>query len=717
MMPEAIYVLELRFERDVVQARQRAREIASSLGFDHHEQIRIATATSEIARNAFRYANGGKVAFTVSFDTTPQRFQIEVTDTGKGIPGLDHVMSGRYKSSTGMGMGILGTKRLMDDFSIHSGEQGTRVTFAKNLPRSVGPLTAGALRKVRDGVMQRDPESPYDEIRQQNAELMKTLSELRSRQEELDRLNSELEDTNRGVVALYAELEDRADYLRRTAELKSAFLSNMSHEFRTPLNSILSLTRMLADSREHPLGNDQRLEIAYIQNSARDLLELVNDLLDMAKIEAGKLQVRPRRFEISELFGALRGMLKPLLSETSMTLVFEETEGLPPLQTDEGKLSQILRNLVSNAIKFTPKGEVRISAVMEGDDYICFSVSDTGIGIAEADLESIFKEFGQVENDLQKRFRGTGLGLPLSQNLAKLLGGAITVKSQPGIGSTFSVRILRNWVGDRGVSEAFPPLPQLDPHRLPVLVLEDNHETLFLYESFLKRSKFQMIGVSSLADARRFLDKYTPAVIVCDLLIDGRLEAGFIRELRQRPDTREVPILAVSTVSEEQVSLAAGANIFQLKPIQSETLLNLLYRLSKRERTGSILLIDDQEVARYVLRQFLPQDAYLITEARSGREGLEIARLERPDLIFLDLKMTDLDGYGVLSALKQDAATRAIPVIIHTSQPVSDAARIKLVGAFDILPKSALSEHDAAQLVASLLSRAGLMGPAKEQHV
>lgn len=716
-MPEPIYVLDLRFERDVVQARQRAREIASILGFDHQEQIRIATATSEIARNAFRYATGGRVVFSASLDETPQRLQIEVKDKGKGIARLEQVLAGRYKSNTGMGMGILGTKRLMDDFSIRSGVDGTEVIFAKNLPRNVARLTPGALRKVRDGVAQRDPKSPYEEIQQQNVELMKTLSELRSRQEELDRLNSELEDTNRGVVALYAELEDRADYLRRTAELKSAFLSNMSHEFRTPLNSIVSLTRMLGDSPEHPLGKEQLLEVAYIQNSARDLLELVNDLLDMAKIEAGKLQVRPRTFEISELFGALRGMLKPLLSETSMVLTFEDTEGLPPLHTDEGKLSQILRNLVSNAIKFTPKGEVRISAVLEGEDQICFSVADTGIGIAEADLESIFKEFGQVENDLQKRFRGTGLGLPLSQNLAKLLGGAITVKSEPGIGSTFSVRILRNWLGDRAASEEFPPIPELDPERLPVLVLEDNHETQFLYESFLKRSQFQMIGVSSLAEARRFLEIHTPAVIVCDLLIDGRLETGFIRELRERPSTRDVPILAVSTVSEESLSLAAGATVFQLKPIQSETLQDLLYRLSKRERTGSILLIDDQEVARYVLRQFLPQDAYLITEARSGREGLEIAKAQKPDLIFLDLKMTDLDGYSVLSALKQDPNTRAIPVIIHTSQPVSEVAKIRLGGAFDILPKSALSENDAAELVASLLARAGLAVPVKDQHV
>ncbi len=714
---ETILTLDLRFERDVVQARQRAREVASYLGFDHQEQIRIATATSEIARNAFRYATGGRVVFAASLASIPQSFQIEVTDRGKGVPQLEQVLAGRYKSQTGMGMGILGTRRLMDNFAIRSGEKGTEVIFAKNLPKGAPALTTDALRKIRTNVTQRDPESPYEEIQQQNAELMKTLSELRSHQEELDLLNRELEDTNRGVVALYAELEDRADYLRRTAELKSAFLSNMSHEFRTPLNSIVSLTRMLGESPENPLGKEQQMEVAYIQNSALDLLELVNDLLDMAKIEAGKLQVRPRTFEINELFGALRGMLKPLLSEASMVLTFEETDGLPTLYTDEGKLSQILRNLVSNAIKFTPKGEVRIRAVLEGEDRICFSVADTGIGIAEGDLEEIFREFGQVENDLQKKFRGTGLGLPLSQNLASLLGGSITVKSQPGIGSVFSVRILRRWVGEGSGQREFPPIPELDPNRLPVLVLEDNHETQFLYESFLRRSKFQMIGVSSLAEARRFLEKHTPAIIVCDLLIDGRMETGFIHELRERPQTCEVPILAVSTVPEESLSLAAGASLFQLKPIQSETLLDLLHRLSKRERTGRILLIDDQEVARYVLRQFLPQDTYVIMEARSGREGLDMAKANKPDLIFLDLNMADLDGYSLLSALKQDADTSAIPIVIHTSQSPSEALRNRLPGAFDILYKSALSQDDAEEVVTSLLTRAGLAVHVKDQHV
>jgi signal transduction histidine kinase/CheY-like chemotaxis protein len=714
-MPESVATVELRFETDVVQARQRARDIASRLGFDHHAQIRIATATSEIARNAFRYATGGRVVFSVCLEI-PQAFQVEVKDKGAGIPKLEQILEGKYKSQTGLGMGLCGTRRLMDVFLIQSSEAGTDVFFAKHLPKSTHSLTTASVRKVRDQISERSPDNPYEEIQHQNAELMKTLSDLRSRQEELDLLNRELEDTNRGVVALYAELEDRADYLRRTAELKSAFVSNMSHEFRTPLNSIVSLARLLGESNANPLNNEQQIEVAYIENSATGMLEMVNDLLDMAKIEAGKLQVRAKTFDIADLFGALRGMLKPLLSQTSMLLFFDDPGQIPPLHTDEGKLSQILRNLVSNAIKFTPAGEVRVSATLEGENEVSFHVADTGIGIAESDLESIFQEFGQIENDLQRKFPGTGLGLPLSRNLANLLGGSITVKSQPRSGSTFSVKILKNYAGVHNGAEDPYPFPEIDERRKTVLVLDHNHETQALYQSFLAKSRFQVIGVRSITEARRFLEQHLPAVIICNQPIEARNETNFIRELRQGTQTHGVPILVLSAASEERAALASGATAFQLKPIQAEALLDILHQLTHLERKGQILLIDDQEVSLYVLRQFLPEDAYVIREARSGREGLSIAKSDRPELIFLDLKMEDLDGYSVLAALKQDPDTRAIPVIIHTSRPIAEVRPDRLAAAFDFLPKSALGEDGANELVAAILSRVGIATIPKAEH-
>ena len=288
------------------------------------------------------------------------------------------------------------------------------------------------------------PADAMAEIGRQNQQILLQLEELQSRQEDLQRLNQELQDTNRGVVALYAELDERADHLRRADELKSKFLSHMSHEFRTPLNSILALSRLLLARSDGELTAEQETQIRFIRKAAENLTELVDDLLDLAKVEAGKTVVVASPFTAASLFGALRGMLRPLLVGDAVALVFEDPRDVPPLDTDEGKVSQILRNFISNAIKFTERGEVRVWATADPvADTVSLHVRDTGIGIAASDIEIIFQEFGQVAHRLQGRVKGTGLGLPLAKKLAELLGGRITVESTPGEGSTFSVTVPR----------------------------------------------------------------------------------------------------------------------------------------------------------------------------------------------------------------------------------------------------------------------------------
>ena len=323
-MATSLYMLHLRNERDVVQARQRTRDIAALLGFENREQIGLATAVSEIARNAFRYAKNGKVTFDLHTET-PQALEIIVSDSGPGIPNLNAVLEGRYKSETGLGIGIVGTKRLMDGFDLKTASTGTVVQMKKHLPETALTVTESKARALMQKIRAREPESPYEEIERQNQELLKTLEELRARQEELGLLNRELEDTNRGVVALYAELDDRADYLRRASELKTAFFSNISHEFKTPLNSIISLSRMLLERIDGDLTEEQDKQVRYISEAATLVSDMVSDLLDLAKVEAGKVKVRIKSFTVGETFSALKGLLKPLLSgNSSVDLVFED---------------------------------------------------------------------------------------------------------------------------------------------------------------------------------------------------------------------------------------------------------------------------------------------------------------------------------------------------------------------------------------------------------
>ena len=258
---------------------------------------------------------------------------------------------------------------------------------------------------------------------------------------EIDALRTELEETNQGVLALYAELDTQAQQLRQATELKSRFLAYMSHEFRTPLASIRSLARLLLDRVDGPLTVEQEKQVQFIQTTSAEFAEMVNDLLDLAKVEAGRVEISAEWFELVDLFSALRGMFKPVLTNPDVLLVFDEPQQTLPLYTDDKKLSQILRNFISNALKFTLKGEVRVSAVQNGDESITFSVSDTGIGIDREHHPAIFQDFVQVDSPIQRRLRGTGLGLSLSRHLAELLGGSVALDSELGRGSVFSVTV------------------------------------------------------------------------------------------------------------------------------------------------------------------------------------------------------------------------------------------------------------------------------------
>jgi signal transduction histidine kinase len=475
-----ILTAEVRFEQDIVQVRQRARQIASLLGFDAQEQTRIATAVSEIARNAFKYAGGGKVEFIVE-GQSPQVFLTRISDNGSGIANLSAVLGGDFRSQTGLGMGLAAAKRLMDKVQIDSApDRGTVVQLIKQFSKQMPPLSAVELNQLVDKLARQIPEDPYAEIQQQNQELLRTLDELRHRQEELVKLNQELEDTNRGVLALYSELNDKAESLRRASELKTRFLSNMSHEFRTPLTAILSISEILLNRLDGELSAQQDKQITLIHKSAKSLAEMVNDSLDLAKVEAGKETVRIADFAVEDLFSALRGMMRPLLAKNSaVSLIFERPIKLPTLTTDEGKISQILRNFISNALKFTEVGEVRVAAKIGDSGTITFSVADTGIGILPEDQMRIFEEFVQVENSLQQRFKGTGLGLSLCKKLAELLGGNVEMKSSPGVGSTFFVTLPIVYAGGtekqfemsrhHSISKLDPPQPRAGTGAPPLL--------------------------------------------------------------------------------------------------------------------------------------------------------------------------------------------------------------------------------------------------------
>lgn len=435
-MSQRILNVALESDQDVVLVRQRARQVSHLLGFSKQDQVRIATAVSEVARAASLGGPGARAVFALAEGRGGQQLEVSINASA-------HL--GSVEASLAGDPAIVTAHRLMDACEIADGAGTTAVVMRKVLPPQA-PLGTARLAQIGAELAAAPAPNTWQEVQQQNRELVETLAELRERQEDLLSLTRELEDTNRGIVALYAEIEDKAERLRKADEMKSRFLSNTSHELRTPLSSIRALSKLLIDRMDGDLTPEQERQVRFIESAATDLSELVNDLLDLAKIEAGKVETHLAPVLPENLFRALKGMLRPLVSTERVELVFDHGGVMDAFESDEGKISQILRNFISNALKFTEQGSVRVSASYEaGSDEIVFAVTDTGIGIAPDHLQLIFEEFAQVEHPLQRRIKGTGLGLPLCRRLADLLGGRVDVVSRPGVGSTFTLTLPRRF--------------------------------------------------------------------------------------------------------------------------------------------------------------------------------------------------------------------------------------------------------------------------------
>jgi signal transduction histidine kinase/CheY-like chemotaxis protein len=690
-------------ETDIVLVRSRTRRLAELVGFDAQDQTRITTAVSEIARNAYEYAGGGNIAFHLVGETATPSFVIVVRDRGSGVADLAAVLSGSHKSATGMGIGLLGARRLMDMFDITSKPgEGTTVLLGKTLPGTAPAITQASLKRIMDRLSADGPADAIAEIKQQNQQILLQLDELRSRQEDLERLNQELQDTNRGVVALYAELDERADHLRRADELKSKFLSHMSHEFRTPLNSILALSRLLMSHSDGPLTAEQQTQVRFIQRAAMNLTELVDDLLDLAKVEAGKTVVVASPFTAVSLFGALRGMLRPLLVGDAVALVFEDPHDLPPLDTDEAKVSQILRNFISNAIKFTERGEVRVWATADPvADTISLHVRDTGIGIAANDIDIIFQEFGQVSHRLQGRVKGTGLGLPLAKKLAELLGGSIAVESTLGEGSTFSVTLPR--VYHSGESMDVQQEQVLEPGRIPVLLVEDDPADALAIERLLAGSIYQPLLARSVRDARSLMQAIRPDAMLLDIVLMGDESWRLLLEMRGQEANSDIPLIVTSSTGEVRKAAHLGADEYLAKPVDGERLIDILDRVTGRQSLTQVLLVDDEEVTHYLVRQLLPRAQYRLWIASNGNDALDHLAERCPDVVLLDLRMPGMSGFEFLDRVKQDPALAELPVIVLTSTTPQLEERALLGGASLIISKSDLASGSLTDAIAGVL--------------
>ncbi|MFL6119257.1 ATP-binding protein [Actinophytocola sp.] len=556
-------------ERDVFTVRQRGREIAEAIGLDRQDQLRLAAALSDIGRDLVRLGVVATVAFTVE-DGPPVNLCIEFT--WQGAP-----------PRTALPAGWVTASRLLDMVEETHADGRSVLRLGKRRPVALPPLAAAELAELRAMLTARRAADPLDELRAQNQELLDNLENIEAQRKELLRLNEELEETNRGVmalykelseeleetnrgvVALYAELNEKSTQLKAVNEAKTRFWSTISHELRSPINSVLGLARLLAEPGGDPLTEEQRRQVRLVEDSGATLLALVNELLDTAKAESGRLVPQLTRVRLDEVFRQLRGTLRSTIRAEDVTLVVDEPAGLPPLWTDGTMLVRILRNLLSNSVKFTERGEVRLSAAMEESDrHVRFTVSDTGIGIPADQLERVFEEFHQVPGELQVRVTGTGLGLSYARRLAEILGGDLRLTSELGRGTTVTLRLPVRDPDDRG-------LPELGS----VLVVDDDEEFRDRMAALLR----DLTGeVRHAEDGRAALDAVAarrPDLICLDLYMPGMNGREMLGVLREKPDLRDIPVIIVSSAAVEGLDLShagLGAALLPKSQLSTETI-------------------------------------------------------------------------------------------------------------------------------------------------